>query len=220
MFFNGENITQTGYEPLRMTPLCVCVDDLAITFGRPTIMGGRDTGRDLIARYVVRECNVTVGLAGSPIIVLAFHSAFVGGIKAERFRDFLTQARLNLNPDKTVILIYNGATAHNNPRNPGANTELKKLSRCSPFLNIVEQAVSALKAAMKTDISRPDVQARMNNRDEARDRGLPLGEYRTQLLLEAHVRYIGTITAAKSAQWYPFMQTFLPRCFNGEGIAG
>ena len=55
----------------------------------------------------------------------------------------------------------------------------------SLFINIVEQAISALKAAIKTDISRPEVQARIGNRDEAIARGIPLGEFRTQLLLEA-----------------------------------
>ena len=90
----------------------------------------------------------------------------------------------------------------------------------SPFLNIVEQAISALKAAIKADISRPEVQERMNNSNEARDRGVALGVYRTQLLLEALEQNVTTITAGKCAQWYPFMQTYLPRCLNGEAIEG
>ena len=50
--------------------------------------------------------------------------------------------------------IYDGAPAHHNPGNPQLNTELKKLPPYSPFLNIVEQAISSLKAAIKADISR------------------------------------------------------------------
>ena len=57
------------------------------------------------------------------------------------------------------------------------------LSPYSPFLNIVEQAISALNAAIKADHSRPEVQERMNNRNEGRDRGVALGVYRTHLLL-------------------------------------
>jgi hypothetical protein len=38
----------------------------------------------------------------------------------------------------------------------------------------------------------------MNNRAEARRQGLAIGHYRTQLLLQALQRNIGTITAAKS----------------------
>ena len=61
---------------------------------------------------------------------------------------------------------------------------------------------------------------RMNNRNEARDRGIALGAYHTQLLLEALERIVATITAAKCVQWYRFMQTYLPRCLNGEAIEG
>ena len=55
----------------------------------------------------------------------------------------------------------------------------------SPFVNIVEQAISSLKAAIKADISRPEIQRLMDNRDEARVQRMPLGDFRTQQLLEA-----------------------------------
>ena len=104
-----------------------------------------------------------------------------------------------MDPDETVIFIYDGARAHNNAGDPGANTELEKLPAYRrPFLNIVEQAISALKEVIKTDISRPEVQARMGNRDEAIARGIPLGEFSTQELLEALQRSIGTVT------WYRY----------------
>ena len=111
---------------------------------------------------------------------------------------------------------YDGARAHNNPGDPGANTEMEKLPAYSPFLNIVEQAISALKAAIKTDISRHEEQARMGHRDEAVARGIPLGEFRTQLLLEVFQRSIGTITPAKCTCKCRFMQTSLPRCMSRE----
>ena len=90
----------------------------------------------------------------------------------------------------------------------------------SPFLNIVEQALSCLKAVIKADISRPEIQRRMDNRDEARAGGIPLREFRAQQLLEALHRNIDTVTAAKSAQWYRFMQTYLPKCLNRQIIEG
>ena len=164
--------------------------------------------------------NMTVCLAISRINGPVSHSAYLGGMDAVRFSDFLVQARLNSDPDETVIFIYDGARAHNNSGDPGAKTELEKLPVCSPFLNIVEQAISALKAAIKTDISRPEVQARMGNRDEAIARGIPLGEFRTQELLEPLQRSIGAITPAKCTQWYSFMQTYLPRCMNRKIIEG
>ena len=52
----------------------------------------------------------------------------------------------------------------------------------TPFLNIVVQAISCLKAAIKADISRPEIQTLMDDRDEARVRGIPLGEFRTKQL--------------------------------------
>ena len=167
-----------------------------------------------------RGRNVTVTRAISPTNGLVFHSTCIGGMNAQRFDDFLAQTRLNLDPDEHVIFIYDGAPAHNNPAIPGPNTELKKLPPYSPFLNIVEQAISSLKAAIKADISRPEIQEQMNNREEARRQGIALGNYRTQLLQQDLQQNIGTITAAKCGQWYRFMQTYLPRCLNNEAIEG
>ena len=159
-------------------------------------------------------------MAISPINGLVFSSAAFGGMNAARFDNFLAQARTNLDPDELVIFVYDGAPAHRNPAIPAPNTELKMLPPYSPFLNIVEQAISCLKAAFKADISRPEIQRRMDNRDEARARGIPLGEFQTQQLLEALHRNIDTVTAAKCAQWNRFMQTYLPKCLNREIIEG
>ena len=90
----------------------------------------------------------------------------------------------------------------------------------SPFLNIAEQAISLLKAAIKGDLSRPQIQARMDDRAEARRLGILLGEMWTRMLIDALQRCIGVITAAKAYQWFRFMQTYLPRCLNGEEIEG
>ena len=57
-----------------------------------------------------------------------------------------------------------------------------------------------MKAAIKADISRPEIQVQMNDRAEARRQGLALGNYRTQLLLQTLQRNIGTITVAKCGQ--------------------
>ena len=84
---------------------------------------------------------MTVCLAVSANGGLVFHMAFLGGMNRERFGDFLTQTRLNLDPDEEVIFKYDGAPAHNNPPVPAPNTELRKLPPYSPFLNIVEQAI-------------------------------------------------------------------------------
>jgi len=141
-------------------------------------------------------------------------------MNGRRFDDFLAQTRLNLEPDEHVIFIYDGAPAHRNPAIPRPNLELRKLPPYSLFLNIAEQAVGALKAARKADKSRPEIQVQMNDRAEARCQRLALGNYRTQLLLQALQRNIGTITVAKCGQWFRFMQTHLPTCISNEAIEG
>ena len=163
---------------------------------------------------------MTVALAVSPVNGLVFHSAYIGGMNARRFNDFLAQTRQNLDPDEEVIFIYDSAPAHQNLTIPVANTELEMIPAYSPFLNIVEQAISSLKAAIKGDVLRPEIQARMDDRAEARPLGIPLGELRTRLLLDALQCCIGVITAAMAYQWFRFMQTNLPRCLNGEEIEG
>ena len=70
--------------------------------------------------------------------------------------------------DKEVILFYDGAPAHRNPAIPAANTEMEMLPAYSPFLNRVVQATGSLKAVVKRGISRPEIQARMDDRAEVR----------------------------------------------------
>ena len=154
-----------------------------------------------------RGRNVTITMAVSPTAVLVHYTAQVGGINAQLFNDFLGQARRQLNRDELVYLIYDGAPVHRNAVNPAANTELKILPAYSPFLNIVEQANSALKAAIKADISSPAVQQELNDREEVRRQGIPLGDYRQQILLESRAKK-HTVTARKCAQWFRFMQTY------------
>ena len=133
---------------------------------------------------------------------------------------FLAQTRLNLGPDEHVIFIYDGAPAHRNPATPGPYSELRKLPPYSPLLNIVEQAVSALKAAIKSDISRPKNSSTDERLSWSQTSRTCLGRIRTQLFLQALQRNIGTITVAKCGQWFRFMQTYLPRCINNEAIEG
>ena len=130
-----------------------------------------------------RGRNLTVTMPITAINGLAFSSDFVCGMNAARFDNFLTEARTNLDPEESVTFVYDEAPAHRNPTVPAPNMEM--LPPYSPFLNTVELAISCLKAAIKADISRPEIQRSMHDRDEARVRGIPLGEFRTQQLHEA-----------------------------------
>lgn len=113
--------------------------------------------------------NVTVALAISPTNGLIFHLAFL-----VQWQDkyFLTQARLNLNPNEHLVFIYDGAPAHYNPAIPGLRLESYHCIAC------------ACGAAIEADIhvTHPEQQEQMNNRTEARWQGIALGNFHTQLL--------------------------------------
>ena len=97
-----------------------------------------------------RGRNVTTALAILPTNALIFHVAFLGGMTGQRQDKISTQTNIWF--------------SHNNPAITGPNSELKKLPPYGPFLNIMEQAISALKAAFTADISYPEQQKLMNNR--------------------------------------------------------
>ena len=103
--------------------------------------------------------------------------------------------------------IHDGAPGHRNAESPADHIHLHMLPPYSPFLNIVEQAISALKAAIKNDISRPEIQQEMQNRRRAREDNIPLGEYRKRILHAAAKKNLGSITVAKSVAWFRHMQT-------------
>ena len=63
--------------------------------------------------YGQRGGNVTMALAVSPVNGLVFHSAYIRGMNAGRFNDFLVQTWQNLDSDEEVIFIYDG------PPSPG-----------------------------------------------------------------------------------------------------
>ena len=71
-----------------------------------------------------------------------------------------------------------------------------------------------------SNVSKPEIQARMDDRADIRRLGLQLEEMRCRLLPDALRRCIGVITATKANKWFRFMQTYLPRCLNGEEIEG
>ena len=99
-------------------------------------------------------------LAVSPTAGL-HHTAMQGGMNTERFNAFLVELAVHLDGNEPTNFIYDRAPAHRNAVSPKDFIRLTKLPPYSPFLNIVEQAISVLKAAVKADISRPNIQAEM-----------------------------------------------------------
>ena len=105
-------------------PLCTTVFlsmSAVTTSGLPEITGGERAYRQVCGQ---RGRNVTVALAVSLVNGLVFPSAYISGMNATRFNEFLAQTRQNLDPDEEVIFIYDGMPAHRNLTIPAANTEL------------------------------------------------------------------------------------------------
>ena len=67
-----------------------------------------------------------------------------------------------MDPDKWVIFAYEGVTAYQDPALP-----LHTYRACAPPLDIVEKVLSRLKVTIKADISCPEIQRRIDNRNEA-----------------------------------------------------
>ena len=189
------------------------------------IWTARSQGRALRGERAYRQVagqrgnNITITLAVSSTFGLIHHSMHTGGTNQVRFQAFLQECAENL-PENETTIIFDGAPPHRSAQTPAEHIELRILPLYSPFLNIVENDISALKTAIKCDISRPMVQQQMNDRLRAQQENIPLGEYRKRVLLAAAERNIATITVPKCNAWFRHMQTYLPRCLNGEFVEG
>ena len=146
----------------------------------------------------------------------------LGGTNRKRFQAFLDECAENMAGKERFLFL----TVHQFMVGP--KVLLKKsrqgfsliLSKDSLYLNIVEHAISALKAAINNEISRPKMQFKLNNNIMARQERIPLKAHKRRVLLAAAERNIYTIAIRKCNQCFRRMQTFLPRCLNGQFVAG
>ena len=78
------------------------------------------------------------------------HSMHIGGTNRARFQAFLDECTQNVAGNETGF-IYDDARAHRGTKSPAEEISQRMLPPYSPFRNIVENAISALKAAIKND---------------------------------------------------------------------
>ena len=155
------------------------------------------------------ERDVTVALAVSPFYSLVFHSAYIGGMNAPLCNDFLAQTRQNLDPDEEVILFYDGTSKSRHSRGQYQAGDAPGLQP------IPEQSGAGNRLTEGSDKKRR-IEAR-NTSPNGRQSGGQTPRYSDRRLLpDALQRSIRVITAAKANKWFRFMQTYLPRCLNGE----
>ena len=129
------------------------------------------------------------------------HLIFIGRKNQEKFVQFLQACAETLHVEKTYV-IFNGAPPHHQAESPADHIHLQMLPPYSPFHNVVEEAISSLKDALKNDICRPEVQQQMPNRQRAQEQNISLGECRKRILVAAAERNLGALTVAKCAAWF------------------
>ncbi len=144
------------------------------TSGQPEVKDGLAFGERAYRQVCGQKGrNVTICLAVSQIFGLVHYTIQMGGMTRESFTEFLAGTAAHLDENETHYLIFDKAPAHRRPEQPRDNVNLRILPPYSPFLNIVEQAISCLKASIEADISRPALQERFADRNGAINAHLP-----------------------------------------------
>jgi transposase len=124
--------------------------------------------------------NLTLVLAISPIWGLV-HAMFVeGSFSNQHFVDFISE--LEVLVDSSFVLMCDNARPHNNGHMDNTNHDLSYLPRYSPFINCAERAGSAVKAAVKRELSEPGIQIEIANREAAHLQNLSLYRHRLNIL--------------------------------------
>ena len=191
------------------------------SFGRAAI--GQPVRR-VVNNQRGRNCNVTFAISSE--VGLVHHSIRLATTTLQSFQQFLEEtcqdAREMFPAGEQIFLIYDSARPHINANIPPDfnNVAIRRTPPYSPFLNPVEMAHSAFKAAVKRTLSQPEWQARVGDLGEAREAGLNMQAWRATLLEEVAQQHVDVLTQEKCARWYNHAQTYLPRCIAHQEIDG
>ena len=157
-----------------------------------------------------RGRNLTICFAVSSARGLVHHEILEGGMTNLRFRDFLLQVSTQGMQD--AILICDNASAHRGAL--GVNRpqllhqqSIRALPPYSPMLNIVENAISCYKAALKRDL------------EEAHPALLQMPHYERMAQLSGFSEVaIAAIQPQMAPRWFLRVQSFMPACIRGDDI--
>ncbi|XP_072168667.1 uncharacterized protein [Diadema setosum] len=207
---------------------CVFIDETGYNIWTRRSFGRAPRG--IPARRVVhgqrgRNCNVTFAVSSE--VGLVHHTIASETVTRDTFEAFLATTAHECDnvfpPNEDVYLIYDNARPHVRaqlPDDASPRIHLKRLPPYSPFLNCVEMAHSAFKAAIKRDLARPELQQRLGDRGAAQEAGVNLQEWRINLIQQAARRNTDAITQEKAIRWFNHTQTYLPRCLARQEIDG
>ena len=118
-----------------------------------------------------------------------------------------------MDPHKSVVFGYDGVPAHLDLAIPAQYEH----SLCD--IDIVEKDLSCLKATPKADISSPEIKRCITGM-RASPSNLTSGVRKQQLPCLKLRAEDNIATAAKCANGYYFMETYLPKCLNSEVFEG
>jgi hypothetical protein len=160
--------------------------------------------------------NLTLVLAISPIWGLV-HAMFVeGSFSNQYFVDFISE--LEVLVDSSFVMMCDNARPHNNGHMDNANHDICYLPRYSPFINCAERAGSAVKAAIKRELSEPVIQMEIANREAAHLQNLSLHRHRLNILKREMTKALSVITKEKCIRWFNHNMSYIPQCLNMEDI--
>ncbi|PAA51580.1 hypothetical protein BOX15_Mlig002000g2 [Macrostomum lignano] len=163
-----------------------------------------------------RGRNVTMCLAVSPMRGLVYWKIVRGGMTRELFAEFF--AELAALVDEPFCLLHDNARAHWDPPAMGEEQEYRPLPPYSPFLNMTERAIAAVKASLKRSLSRVELQRQIGDRNAAAALGITLQEHRARILERELEDCMSAVTQLHCEAWHRESLRYVPRCIAMEDI--
>ena len=173
--------------------------------------------------HTQKSPSVNLILATSPSTGLVDYSLEIGNVNRERVQMFVQRIcpRIvaQLQDGHSSVILLDGARFHQGlqiPQEYEDRISIRVFPPYSPFLNPVELAHSTFKAAVKRQLSQPDVQqefAMVPADFTAKD-------WRLMVLQRCGVEAIDSITQQKCVRWYQHTLRYIPQCLANVNISG
>ena len=141
---------------------CLFVDETCFN-----VYTRRTRGRAANGQRALRQVNKSRGpnlnltMAISSNVGIVYYELQRGSMNAQRFNTFLDNLSVVLGDEETFVIMDN-APCHQGAEMPDDHLHIvRKLPPYSPFMNPIEEAFSALKAAIKARLNEPDIQQQL-----------------------------------------------------------
>lgn len=167
--------------------------------------------------HTQKGLSTNVCLAISPALGLVHHHIFQGGQTKVRFEVFLQELvallRDRMAVDESAVIIFDGPSFHRNmalPPDDGGRFRFWTLPPYSPELNAAELAHSTHKAAIKRELSRPEVIEELRVAPD----GLNLLQWRSTVMHRICLQNLEAITHQKCLNWHAHTIGQMNLCLN------